>query len=268
MFSLHTQALLASGLSTVLLVLSFAFSVVALTSSTWVTNTVYSGDTIDNRTKQGWPRRGPFYATIIENNFAAGTYTAASGSGTCFGIDESYLCQQLHVGARLLVASCVFAGVGMLLLLGLSVTVGASVHGRRRHRRHEHHGHGPGEQRRAAAAVQLHRIWALEARTWMRALLDMVLALGITCGALGMLVNEQRPDGDFISSVGDTVQMDHWMLSDGVVFGFLGWLPSVVATAIVPAVFTLGEARLGLGGERKPGRREEVEEVTGTNRAQ
>jgi len=85
---------------------------------------------------------------------------------------------------------------------------------------------------------------------------DMVLTLGITCGALGtlvtafVLVNEQRPDGDFISSVGDTVEMDHWMLSDGVVFGFLGWLPTVIAAAILPAVFTLGEARLGLG-ERK-----------------
>jgi len=83
---------------------------------------------------------------------------------------------------------------------------------------------------------------------WLRAVLALLLALAILCGAAGtfivalVLVNEQHPDGDSISTTTVPVAADHWLLGKGVVFGFLGWLPTVITMPFVPVVFDLGWA--------------------------
>jgi hypothetical protein len=80
---------------------------------------------------------------------------------------------------------------------------------------------------------------------WLLAGLEVLLSLAVLCGAAGtlvvalLLVNEQRPDGDNISSVAVPVQQDHWLMGRGVVFGFLGWLPTVIALPFLGVMFEL-----------------------------
>lgn len=284
----------------ILLLLSFIFSLIATTSNNWSSSGLYSGDTLSSRTLQATNTRGPyrsaFYSPDLDN---PSTYTATYSSGICVEGDEPFFCQQLSVGAHFLVAGCVFTGLSLVVggvALGLlwgsagvrdahryagSYGYGSGCQECQRHRhRHHHiqHDHEkPSDSTAAEAAASTNptptgqasgkrqHISLLLLRT-SRTLTLLFTILSILCLSLGtlittyVLVNEQRPDGDFIVSGPDTVGQDHWMMERGVTFGFLGWLFTLVAVVLVPSVDPLREA-CAYGNENGRGRREKEKEA-------
>ncbi|MCJ1355363.1 MAG: hypothetical protein MMC33_005354 [Icmadophila ericetorum] len=253
--------LLSTLFPPLLLLLSFIFSLIATTSNNWSSSAVYTGDTLSSRTLQANDTRGPYKSTFYAPDLVSLNFTATNSAGICVDGDEPFFCQQLSVGAHLLVAGCVFTGlaglgvVGLFLMWGVFGGVGRGCE--EREKRHHHHGHhherseAVAEPSASTKTTGKYRHIGFSLLHWSRTFTMLMMVVAVMCMFFGtiitaeVLLNEQRPDGDFISSGPDTVMQDHWMLEKGVTFGFLGGFFTLVGIVLVPSVYPLG------GGHRR-----------------
>jgi hypothetical protein len=260
---LHTLLLFALTLT------SFVCILVALTSTHWATQAVYSAPvppTLANRLYQCTSYRGPFrdYPCLLSGT----TYANYYYSGACFDADRQYggwWCQQIGVGQHLLIAGTVFTGVAFLscIVAVVAVLVGATgTHWMRKTRRHKtreaevdgqngvvnddnlasHH-----NNRSHTTNQSVINLWR-----WFTRLM-MVLAIVMTAsGCLIVtqtLVNQQSYDGNYTTTLPVPVLTDHWVMSRAVVIGNMGWLPTLIAVLCLPASGTM--VIPGHGGDRE-----------------
>jgi hypothetical protein len=248
---------------------SFVCILVALTSTHWAAEAVYSApvpQTLANRLYQCTSYRGPFrdYPCLLRGT----TYANYHYSGACFDADRRYggwWCQQIGVGQHLLIAGTVFTGVAFLscIVAVVGVLVGATgTHWTRKTRSHKtreaevdgqngtvnndnlasHHGN-----RSHTTNQSVINLWR-----WFTRLM-MVLAIVMTAsGCLIVtqtLVNQQSYDGNYTTTLPVPVLTDHWVMSRAVVIGNMGWLPTLIAVLCLPASGTI--VIPGHGGDRE-----------------
>jgi hypothetical protein len=65
--------------------------------------------------------------------------------------------------------------------------------------------------------------------------LSVVLTGGGTALLFDLLVNNQPPDGDFVTSVSANINSDHWRMGKGIIYANLGWLPNLIALLCLPS---------------------------------
>ncbi|KAJ5444087.1 uncharacterized protein N7458_007959 [Penicillium daleae] len=244
---------LSSATATVLSVVSFVFTIIALTSPDWATQAQYDVDpfhpSINTRNLSAVVSRGPRKQCTFQRNETdpAAPWFTTCDPGGCQAGDLAWWCQQQDVGSNLLVAGCVLAGVAcvyaMLALAAMLPLLPGSEPGA--------NGESGAEcTRRVRAPAWRHRLssWRhpdQEQRLGFvlaRGFLSMMLVLSIATFAIGtlvlseLLVNQQPPDSDFISSAPSVITSDHWMIGKAVIYANLGWLPNLVAWLCLPSV--------------------------------
>lgn len=256
--------LLLSSLSIALLsTVAFVFTIVALTSADWATQAQYTLDvadpSIDTRVHTATARRGPLrecFAQANRTDPAAPWSTSCGPNGCATGDLAPWWCQQRREGWHLLVAGCVFAGLACvvalagfitLVLLSESATSSATTpeDGRsgtgRREGEEETGRAGRGRGGRLArwrTPGHRQRLGFVLARGALCALLVLSIVLfgGGTLLLFDLLVNNQRPDGDFVTSVNPNITTDHWLMGRAIIYANLGWLPNLIGLLCMPSV--------------------------------
>ncbi|KAH6662060.1 hypothetical protein B0J14DRAFT_310612 [Halenospora varia] len=220
--------LLQTLTTTTLTLVSFIFTILALTTSTWSSSAQYTSTTppnINNRHLQGSSYRGPYRDCPLLQNATTLAWSNVCSTGTCFASDAAlfggpWWCQQLNLGAKLLLAGSVFTGIGFVsCAVGM---VAVFLAGRKRH----------GSRARRRDGKMVFASWR-----WFTSLM-LVTAVG-TSGVgwaitANLLVNQQKFDGNYITSLPVPVTSDHWLMGKGTVYGAVGWVPTVVAIVCLP----------------------------------
>lgn len=211
---------LVTLLSSILIMISFIFSVLALKSHTWATSSIYTSpdgtNSKDTRRFYGKNSRGPFNSAYNQQNLTTGNFTLLTTSNSiCLDLDEQFLCQQLRIGAKTLVAGTAFTGlafIGGYILAFFTFLIG--------------------RKRNTMRSV------GMVLKTFVM-LMTVLGILGIAIGGTittNVLVNQQRPDGDSISDLSDNPLQDHWLIGKGVEYAFLGWILSVIGLVLFPPI--------------------------------
>ncbi|KAK4040196.1 hypothetical protein C8A01DRAFT_35798 [Parachaetomium inaequale] len=247
---------LASLAIAVLSIVSFIFTVVSLTSADWATQALYDVDvvspSIDTRVHSATVRRGPFTKCVSERNESdpSGPWSNnCDDSASCQSSDLAWWCQQQRTGSHLLIAGCVFSGLACLYALAVLGVTLPMLPSSSRGTPGERSGEGEGEGRGEKAG------WRHRLSRWRHPnheqRLAFVLARGILCALLvlsivlfaggtlllsDLLVNNQPPDGDFVTSSPSDITADHWLMGNGIVYANLGWLPNLIALLCLPSV--------------------------------
>ena len=108
--------LVASGLAAVLLTVSWALAIAAITSRFWSIRGTY--DTSDPPNLTGYASRSPFNECSrgVGHNSAWNCQRTKSPGGLCdpHNLDSPVLCQTLAVSCKLLIAACVLLGLAFL----------------------------------------------------------------------------------------------------------------------------------------------------------
>lgn len=225
----HQLSIAQSVLATTLTLVSFIFTILSLTTSAWSSSAQYTSPStpprISNRVLKGSSYRGPYRDCPLLQNATTLKWSNVCFDGTCFDSDASqfgghWWCQQLELGAKLLLAGSVFTGIGFLSCavdVLLALTVGAKRHKGR---------HRPLDARKVFASWEwfTNLMLVTAVGTW-------VLGWAI---AANLLVNQQKLDGDFISSLTVPVLSDHWIMGKGIAYGAAAWVPTLFAIACLP----------------------------------
>ncbi|KAM0469250.1 hypothetical protein ACHAPX_010576 [Trichoderma viride] len=253
------------------LILSFSFSLVAITNTEWVQSPYL--DPYPTSHPVAWYSRGPFGQCSVTGTGGPHPSAVCEKHRSCDQggpyQDLPFICQQVHFWAGWLVTGAVFAGLSMLT----GFVLGAWLLGRRWRRvedtpvsnvEHEENieldeTEGQGSQRaveqkrekesrhhrsRARPHAHARRRRFETALSYLTALLAVLSVLFLATSVLFLLqflTNDVSPDADFTSnnSDNDTNNYAHWTWkTPGVAYAFLSWLFNVVALLIfVPFAF-------------------------------
>lgn len=235
----------------VLSIVAFVFTVVSLTSANWATQAQYNIDvfnpSIITRVHAATVRRGPVRQCVSRLNASdpSAPWSTSCDSNGCQSSDLAWWCQQQKAGSHLLIAGCVFAGVACVYALAtLAATLplppspATPDNGERGQQGSEDK---PGWRRRLSRwrhPDHEQRLAFVLARGVLCALLvlSIVLCGGGTLLLFDLLVNNQLPDGDFVTSTASNITADHWMMGNGIIYANLGWLPNLIALLCMPSV--------------------------------
>lgn len=198
-----------------LTIAAFILAIVAIESPSWATVSNYDGV---SRTFIGTSTRGPFkYCLLVLNsNAVTGSTNPADYHQDCSvprcttsapNYDEEFFCQQLRISGNLLISGAVFLGLAMLMTFpALAFLTAGSV-------------------------IEKKRVPPYFVLPLPRSLYASFMVFGFVLFAAGnilgaeVLVNQQRDDGDFISSIGSVRSATgHWMVERGAWIGFSAWI--------------------------------------------
>jgi hypothetical protein len=222
---MHLIRMVLASLALILTILAFAFSITATTSSSWSSVSQYTGRSLSTRTLIGQSTRGPLSYCLLTPNTTDPlntTYyqdcTAPACTTAAPNYDEASFCQQLNHVGKLSIAGSVLTGVAMVAAMLVVAASGIAV--ARRHRDHPR------------------RPFRLLAVASLTALLTLVGGAGCNVvaslwGTL-LLVNQQSPDGNYITTLPVPVTADHWLMRRGVAYAALSWAPSIFAIVLLP----------------------------------
>jgi len=218
-----------------LTLVSFIFTILAITTEQWSSSAQYTSTTppnINNRKFQGSSYRGPFRDCPLLQNATTSAFENVCYEGTCFPSDAvqfggPWWCQQLETGAKLLISGCVFTGLG---LVSCAIGVPAALLASRSCR---------GTRSKQWDERMIFGLW----RWFTRMMLVVALGTMVVGWAIAteVLVNQQKFDGNYISTLTVPVTSDHWVMSKGVIFGAMGWIPTIIATMCLPSRPVLGQ---------------------------
>jgi hypothetical protein len=246
---LLTTSLIIAALS----IVSFVFTIVSITSANWATQAQYDIDvfnpSITTRVHAATVRRGPAQQCVSQRNASdpSAPWSTDCDYNGCQSSDLAWWCQQQRAGYRLLVAGCVFAGAACVYALGAlaatlpplpsPATPDQATPDEERGRQEEK----PTLRRRLSRwrhPDHEQRLAFVLARGVLRAffVLSIVLFAGGTLLLFDLLVNNQPPDGDFVTSTSSNITADHWLMGKGIIYANLGWLPNLIALLCMPSV--------------------------------
>lgn len=261
-----TLLALSTLLVSLLTLLSFAFTITALTSADWAEQVQWSVDDTDpdqpyfhSATEYRGPTRECIYQIDLSNPDAPWTWSCVPGG--CQGGDQVWWCQQETIGRNLLIAGCVFAGlacvyafVGLVALLpppppaederGVGdgdtsrLEGDAPVEAERRRVPHRRRGWRHHVTRWRQGADHSHCLIFITARSimYLFLVLSIILFAGGSLVLEPLLVDDSPFDGSFISNITPSNLSEHWTAGKGALYGSLAWFFNILALIFVPSV--------------------------------